>query len=152
MLSVLNENEHNTGGPRYTKCFDQIRKAVAKVNTYITLAGPEVVGNQYVRTTPVLSAAGTGARKALEGLSLWSRSVRCVDVLFFVCQVDFFLDPKNHDDGGAPDIMSHHAFLGFGSGTSPFFGAIDGFMKGPVAEIVKQRDAVAPKTELVLNE
>ena len=76
----------------------------------------------------------------------------CVDVLFFVCQVDFFLDPKNHDDGGAPDIMSHHAFLGFGSGTSPFFGAIDGFMKGPVAEIVKQRDAVAPKTELVLNE
>ena len=63
VLSVLNENEHNTGGPRFTKCFDQIRKAVAKVNTYITLAGPEVVGNQYVRTTPVRSGQQQAGEK-----------------------------------------------------------------------------------------
>ena len=25
---MLNENEHNTGGPRYTKCFDQILRPV----------------------------------------------------------------------------------------------------------------------------
>ena len=79
MLSVLNENEHNTGGPRYTKCFDQIRKAVAKVNTYITLAGPEVVGNQYVRTTPVRSAAGTAAA-LIEGHGLL-----CVSFCQVVC-------------------------------------------------------------------
>jgi hypothetical protein len=46
--AVLNENEHNTGGPRYTKCFDQIRKAVEGVNKYIKLAGPETVGNEYI--------------------------------------------------------------------------------------------------------
>lgn len=28
VLSVLNENEHNVGGPRYIRCFDQIRRAV----------------------------------------------------------------------------------------------------------------------------
>jgi hypothetical protein len=113
VLSVLNENEHNTGGPRYIKCFDQIRKAVEGVNKYIKLAGPETVGNMYIND---------------------------------------FLDPKNHDDGRSPEIMSHHAFLGMGSATSTFFHAIDGFMSGDVAGIVKQRDAVSPKTEMVLNE
>jgi hypothetical protein len=111
--AVLNENEHNTGGPRYIKCFDQIRKAVEGVNKYITLAGPETVGNQYINE---------------------------------------FLDPKNHADGRAPEIMSHHAFLGMGSATNTFFKAIDDFMTGDVAGIVEQRDAVAPKTEMILNE
>ena len=49
-------------------------------------------------------------------------------------------------------MMSHHAFLGFGSGTSPFFKAIDNFVKDNVVGIVKQRDAVSPKTAMVLNE
>ena len=91
-----------------------------KINTYITLAGPETVGNEYVND---------------------------------------FLDPKNHADGRAPVIMSHHAFLGMATGgvsgsTSGevFFRAIDGFMTGNVAGIVKQRDLVASKTQLVLNE
>jgi hypothetical protein len=48
--------------------------------------------------------------------------------------------------------MSHHAFLGMGSATNTFFKSIDNFMSGDVAGIVKQRDAVAPKTEMVLNE
>ena len=43
VLSVLNENEHNTGGVRYTTCFDAIREEVEKINTQITLAGPEIV-------------------------------------------------------------------------------------------------------------
>ena len=110
---MLNENEHNTGGPRYIRCFDQIRKAVEGVNKHIKLAGPETVGNMYINE---------------------------------------FLDPKNHADGRAPEIMSHHAFLGMGSATETFFKAIDNFMTGDVAGIVEQRDAVAPKTEMVLNE
>ena len=43
ILSVLNENERNTLGPRYTKCFDAIRDAVAEYNPTIRLAGPEIV-------------------------------------------------------------------------------------------------------------
>eukprot|EP01051_Picozoa_sp_SAG22_P019205 SAG22_NODE_3474_length_1690_cov_1.503457_1_plen_169_part_00 len=31
-LSVLNENEHETGAVRYTRCFDEIHKAVRKVS------------------------------------------------------------------------------------------------------------------------
>jgi hypothetical protein len=116
VVSVLNENEHNTGGPRYTKCFDAIRKNVEKINSYVTLAGPEVVGNQYV---------------------------------------DYFLDPKNHDDKRPPEILSHHAFLGFGAGGTAgeqFFKSIDGFIKGNVDEMIQKRNEVAPKTEFVLNE
>ena len=41
--SVLNENERNTMGPRYTRCFDAIREGVAKYNPTIKLAGPEIV-------------------------------------------------------------------------------------------------------------
>ena len=52
--------------------------------------------------------------------------------------VNEFLDPKNHGDGRAPEIMSHHAYLGMGSGTSTFFKAIDNFMDGDVAGIVNQ--------------
>jgi hypothetical protein len=43
VLSVLNENEHNIGGPRYVTCFDAWRRAVSKVNSEIKLAGPETV-------------------------------------------------------------------------------------------------------------
>ena len=39
-LSVLNENEHSTGQVRYTKCFDEIHKAVRAVNPTIFFAGP----------------------------------------------------------------------------------------------------------------
>ena len=40
-LSVLNENEHETGKVRYTRCFDEIHKAVRQVNPKIFFAGPE---------------------------------------------------------------------------------------------------------------
>ena len=43
VLSVLNENEHNIGGERYTRCFDAIRKVVEAINGDIALAGPETV-------------------------------------------------------------------------------------------------------------
>lgn len=43
-LSVLNENEHHTGQVRYTKCFDEIHKAVRKINPTIFFAGPEGTG------------------------------------------------------------------------------------------------------------
>ena len=114
VLSVLNENEHNTGQSRYTICYDAIRTEIHKFNTHIKLAGPEVVGASY--------AGG-------------------------------FLDPANHALGaGAPDIMSHHAFLGYGSGTVSFAPAIDNFIKNVVAPLVAQRDKVAPNTPMVLNE
>ena len=114
VLSVLNENEHNTGQSRYTICYDAIRTEVRKFNTRIQLAGPEVVGASY--------AVG-------------------------------FLDPANHAAGaGAPDIMSHHAFLGYGSGSVSFAPAIDKFMTNDVLPLVQQRNKVAPETPMVLNE
>jgi len=42
-VSILNENEHNTGGARYTTCFDAIRAVVDKLNPEVALAGPEMV-------------------------------------------------------------------------------------------------------------
>ena len=42
-VSILNENEHNTGGTRYTTCFDAIRAVVDKLSPEVKLAGPEMV-------------------------------------------------------------------------------------------------------------
>ena len=54
--SVLNENERNTMGPRYTRCFDAIREGVAKYNPTIKLAGPEIVlGAQGACEPPTLA-------------------------------------------------------------------------------------------------
>ena len=61
----------------------------------------------------------------------------------------YFLDPANHKDNKPPDIISNHAF--FNSGASSFFTGVDEFMPA-VHDLVAERDAKAPKTELVLNE
>ncbi len=114
VLSVLNENEHNTGQERYTVCFDAIRKEVEKVNSYITLAGPE----------------GTG-------------------------YTGYVLDPKNHKDGRAPDILSlHAAWYAGGSAASfeSFFSGFDSYYDGTVPALDSQRDALAPTSSFVLNE
>jgi len=45
LLSVLNEDEYHTppsGGVAYTQCWDAWRRAIGKVNTNITLIGPEI--------------------------------------------------------------------------------------------------------------
>ena len=41
---------------------------------------------------------------------------------------------------------------GGGSAGEAFFRSVDGFMENEVAKLVQQRDAVAPETEMVLNE
>jgi hypothetical protein len=61
----------------------------------------------------------------------------------------FFLDPANHKHSKPPDIISNHAF--FNSGASSFFTGVDQFMPA-VHDLVAERDAKAPHTELVLNE
>ena len=65
-----------------------------------------------------------------------------------------FVDPKNHDDNRAPEILSHHAYLGMNAGAQggAFFGAIDSFVTNVVEPMVAKRDAVAPECEMVLNE
>jgi hypothetical protein len=113
VLSVLNENERNTMGPRYTRCFDAIRERVGKYNPTIRLAGPEIV----------LGAQGA--------------------------YTHYFLDPANHKDRKAPDIISNHAF--FNGGVSSFFTGVDEFLP-LVRDLVSERDSKAPNTELVLNE
>lgn len=50
IVSLLNENDHDDGGPRYTRCFDATRDAVAKVNPNTTVQGPEVAcGDSFCR-------------------------------------------------------------------------------------------------------
>jgi len=123
IVSILNENEHSTGGERYTRCWDAIRVAVEKVNPSITLEGPETV---------------------FYGPGDYSH---------------YFIDPKNHNDGRAPDIVSNHAFwvagdgpYGDGAGYEAFITGVDHLVETLVDPLVAVRDAVAPKTELVLNE
>jgi len=123
IVSVLNENEHKTGGVRYTRCFDAVRVAVEKVNPTITLEGPE----------SVFSGDGDYSH--------------------------YFIDPKNHADGRAPDIVSNHAYwvagsgpYGDGAGYESFYTGVDHLVTTLIDPLVAVRDTVAPKTELVLNE
>ena len=63
---MLNENERNTMGPRYTRCFDAIREGVAKYNPTIKLAGPEIVlGAQGACKSPTLMAHHASAGGSL---------------------------------------------------------------------------------------
>jgi hypothetical protein len=120
-ISILNENEHNTGGTRYTICFDAIRAVVENtLNSSVRLAGPE-------------------------------------EVLYAKEYTYAFLDPKNHKDGRAPDILSNHFYGGAlggkdGHDYEGFFTNIDNWMESLVLPLVALKDAVAPKTELLLNE
>ena len=67
---MLNENERNTMGPRYTRCFDAIREGVAKYNPTIKLAGPEIVlGAQGACKSPTL--APYTLRHASGSLAVW---------------------------------------------------------------------------------
>lgn len=118
IVSILNENERNTGGPRYTTCFDAIRAVVEKINPSIVLEGPETVFMQY---TP------------------------------------YFIDPQNHKDGRAPDLVSNHADWNSnagaaGEGYESLFDGVDKFVAEQVTPLAALRDKVAPHTELALNE
>jgi len=118
VLSILNENERNTGTARYTICFDAIRKEVEKVNSYITLAGPEYAGDDVEYT-------------------------------------EYVMDPKNHKDGRAPDVISIHAAWTAGGSNKAFENWFDGFDKtyvGRVAGLNAKRDQVAPTSSFILNE
>ena len=46
-ISVLNEDEHGPGAVVYTTCYDAIKVEVEKVNTKVTLVGPEIVGGAW---------------------------------------------------------------------------------------------------------
>ena len=79
IVSFYNENEHSMGGPRYTRCWDQLRPLVEKISPGIILEGPETVS----------STNEDGAGNSNDYL-------------------DYFLDPKNHVDNRAPEILSFH--------------------------------------------
>ena len=66
----------------------------------------------------------------------------------------YFLDPKNHKDGRAPQINSNHvAFFESGGATGEgYFPALDTFINTTLAPLVATRDRVAPATEMILNE
>ena len=123
VVSVLNENEHNTGAARYTRCWDAIRASVEKVNPSIALEGPETVfdnlASSYSTTfiDPTTHADG-----------------RAPDIV------------SNHayfpSTAGGAD----------GSGYESLFTEVDKLVEETVKPLAAVRDKVAPATELVLNE
>ena len=125
IVSFYNENEHRMGGPRYTRCWDQLRPLIEKISPGTTLEGPETVS----------SSNEVGAGNSGDYL-------------------DYFLDPKNHADKRAPELLSFH--WGVNGGTPDQYNAaiaqVDTIVNGHVKPLVALRDKVAPKTEMVLNE
>ena len=47
VVSFYNENEHRMGGPRYTRCLDQLRPLVDRISPGTTLEGPETVSSSH---------------------------------------------------------------------------------------------------------
>ena len=64
IVSILNEDEHGTGGQRYTRCFDAVRKVVDQINPAVTLAGPEEVLYQAEYTHYFLDPANHADKRA----------------------------------------------------------------------------------------
>ena len=125
VVSFYNENEHNMGGPRYTRCWDQLRPLVEKISPGTILEGPETVSS-----TNEVGAGNSG------------------DYL------DYFIDPKNHDDNRAPELLSFHWAVvgGMPDQYNAAIEQVDTIVDGHVKPLVALRDKVAPKTEMALNE
>jgi len=124
-ISFYNENEHNMGGPRYTRCWDQLRPLIEKISPGSVLEGPESV------------------------MATWRPSENPTDYL------SYFIDPKNHADQRAPELLTFHWYAG-SAGTPQEYNdaisAIDKYIDDHVKPLVALRDKVAPKTGMALDE
>ena len=126
IVSFYNENEHQMGGPRYTRCWDQLRPLIDKISPGTVLEGPETVS--YTQEV--------GAGYSNDYLS-------------------YFIDPKNHADQRAPELLSFHwdaGNVGMPEQYNAAISAVDTIVDGHVKPLVALRDKVAPKTEMALNE
>ena len=119
VLSVLNENE------RHVLPRDGVRNSAQYTRCF------DAIRAAVERIDPTIQLAGPEI--VLGGQGAYTH---------------YFLDPANHKDGRAPEIISNHAY--FGSSGS-FFAGADSFM-AQVDRLVADRDAKAPEAELVLNE
>jgi hypothetical protein len=124
-VSVLNENEHSTGQERYTRCFDQIKLAVRKINPTIAFAGPE--GTSY---TAYL----------IDPKNHLNHDPSLVPEI---------LSLHGGADGGPPTADGMGA--GGASYGQHFFKGVDSNVRG-AASLVPLRDKLAPKSEFVTNE
>ena len=122
ILSVLNEDEHGTGGPRYTRCFDAIRDTVEAINPAIILEGPEVV---------VGSWGASYAPYFIDPAN--HKDSRPPDI---VSMHSYWQAGSNGD----------------GSGYETLFTGVDDLVEKTIKPLAALRDRVAPKTDLVLNE
>jgi hypothetical protein len=125
IVSFYNENEHRIGGPRYTRCWDQLRGQIDSIAPQTTLEGPETVS----------SSLEHGAGNSNDYLG-------------------YFLDPSNHADRRAPELLSFH--WGVSGGGTPEYdkaiASVDALVANHVVPLVALRDRVAPHTEIALNE
>jgi hypothetical protein len=126
IISVLNENEHSTGGERYTRCFDAIREAVEKVNPSIVLEGPETV----------FAGGDLDASWIYTGY--------------------FIDPKNHKDNRPPAIVSNHAYWKASpgvdGAGFESLFTGVDGTVEKLVKPLAALRDKVAPQTELVLNE
>eukprot|EP01052_Picozoa_sp_SAG31_P032409 SAG31_NODE_3551_length_4131_cov_2.490575_4_plen_237_part_00 len=83
-LSVLNEDEKAMSpenGVEYTKCFDQWKEEIAKINPHVTLIGPETYYMSGGKRNPGVTS---------------------------IAYNRYFMNASNHADGKSPPVISNH--------------------------------------------
>ncbi len=122
LLSVLNENEYKVV---YGSCWDQWKRELAAVNPALRLVGPEFA------TDPRMNATS----REFESMAK-------------------FLNGSSHDDGAPPDFVSMHiAVIGSDQDNfTDFFDGLDTWVAGFLAPFDALRAAIAPRTQLIVNE
>ena len=135
-LSVLNEDEYRTppgGGVQYTICWDAWKDEIAKVNSKIKLVGPETAGGPFGARR---RAGANDSRELLRGQLDYSL---------------YFLNGSHHADGRPPPFVSNHVAL-YGPPWDAFFTGVDEWVTHVAKPLDKARQALAPQSQLVMNE
>ena len=163
-VSVLNEDEHKTGQERYTRCFDQIKLAVRKINKDIVFAGPEGTGYTAYLIDPknhlnhdpslvpeILSFHGgaDGGPPSADGMGNGGASCEHEHTAFMRARTDLSCGP-NHKCCFSALIKTMYDSLDLSDGDH-FFKGVDRDVKRQAA-LVPLRDRLAPKSEFVTNE
>eukprot|EP01051_Picozoa_sp_SAG22_P013848 SAG22_NODE_1605_length_4014_cov_1.785696_2_plen_292_part_00 len=130
-LSVLNEDEkHMLPSTQYTTCFDRWRDEIANVNPKLKLIGPEGIS-----TMSCCNASGDYGPVSDERLAF----------------IHSFLDPANHKDQKAADVLSFHVSVGMHGQKESMFEMFDTWYDYFALPLQDKRDQLAPQTQLVMN-
>ena len=127
-LSVLNEDEkamQPENGVEYTKCFDQWKAEIAKVNPHVVLIGPETYYMSGGKRNPGVTSIKFNT---------------------------YFMTASNHADGKSPPVISNHNAVGDFDGFDKWYSEFALPLEAARQKLAPQSECVLNEVVLGVND